>query len=116
MQDIKKCSTWTCTQTITGQLLATPNLFVWLSFQYFFLQIFFYLIKKFSLDSLAFQKSKQVHFKSKYAKQSAKQHIVVLSGIVGSIIRIGESLKNFADLSGALKTLLIVIDEYDEGT
>ena len=55
-------------------------------------------------------------FKSKYAKQSAKQHIVVLSGIVGSIIRIGESLKNFADLSGALKTLLIVIDEYDEGT
>ena len=57
-----------------------------------------------------------MHFKSKYAKQNTKQHIVVLSGIVGSIIRIGESLENFADLSGALKTLLIVIDEYDEGT
>ena len=34
--------------------------------------------------------------------------------LLATIIRIGESLENFADLSGALKTLLIVIDEYDE--
>ena len=80
----------------------------------FFSPDFFLPHKKILTRFIGF--SKQVHFKSKYAKQSAKQHIVVLSGIVGSIIRIGESLKNFADLSGALKTLLIVIDEYDEGT
>ena len=82
MQDIKKCSTWTCTQTITGQLLAL-NLFVWQSFQYFFVDFFIKAIKN------SPSKNRCILCWIKMCKHIVgcitKQQIVVLSGFSCSL-------------------------------